>query len=112
MTDMELAEEIEQAAEHGDRGYERVWFTANGDLQIRCRNPEEIQAIIAALRRGPERLPSGERLSRERIHEWSEKSLIECCGLPPEHAIFLMEQCANDLIREVLSAAEASKEAK
>ena len=49
MTNAELADEIEEAAEHGDRGYERVWFTANGDLQIRCRNPEETREIIAAL---------------------------------------------------------------
>lgn len=28
----------------------RVWFTANGDLQIRCKTPEEARKIAEALR--------------------------------------------------------------
>lgn len=52
----DLADDIGEALSRVSAGQNhdftigRVWFTANGDLQVRCRNEQEAKELMAALR--------------------------------------------------------------
>lgn len=51
----QLALDLAAAATHKSNGgnlattFGRVWFTGNGDIQVRCSTPEEVYALLRAL---------------------------------------------------------------